>query len=403
VAVTALAVAACSGAASGGTSAASGGGSSAAGVTATTVTIGYLASETGAAASSYVGTEKAVEAAFDYQNAKGGVDGRKLKLIVADDGSTAAGNLHAAQSLVSDGVFGIIDTSPYDYGGDQYLHQQGVPVTGSCCSGTPWGMYDNMFAWEGGESSNSGPQPVNFEVTAAFLKSMGVTSVAGFAYVDNPGSQTSIEGLKEALQQVGLKMGYENLSLPFGSSNFTTEALAMKSAGVNGADCECVQSSNIGMMEAIKQAGLPIKAEVSAAGVDDSVFNNADSEAAAQGTYWPLFTVPANYNAASTTFLTTLKAHGVTYAGNYPSFGQTLAYVNALLMMEGLQVAGKNPTRGSFITNLQKVTSWDAGGLLPAPLSFNHLGTPDQHQCSYYTVVRGNQFVPINNDKPYCN
>jgi branched-chain amino acid transport system substrate-binding protein len=201
----------------------------------------------------------------------------------------------------------------------------------------------------------------------------------------------------------GLKMGYENLSVPFGAVDFTTYALAMKSAGVDGAACSCVQSSNIAMAVSAKQTGVPLKAALMFSGTDSSLFDNASATASAQGTYWPTSIVPIDLNnPATTTFVNDVKATDTSYKGGYPSYGLTGSYLSADLMIEGLSVAGQNPTRQSFIANLTKVTSWNANGLLPSNVGFNHFGTAENTYCQYFTKVQGNQFVTINNGKPFC-
>jgi hypothetical protein len=63
---------------------------------------------------------------------------------------------------------------------------------------------------------------------------------------------------------------------------------------------------------------------------------------------------------------------------------------------------GWQTTRQSFISNLTNVSSWDAEGLLPSSVGFNHFGTEESKLCGYITKVEGNQFVTINNGKPYC-
>ena len=55
-----------------------------------------------------------------------------------------------------------------------------------------------------------------------------------------------------------------------------------------------------------------------------------------------------------------LKKYDPQYKGGYPSFGATGACLAAQLGIKGLQVAGQNPTRDSFIKNLTQVTGWDA-------------------------------------------
>ena len=43
-------------------------------------------------------------------------------------------------------------------------------------------------------------------------------------------------------------------------------------------------------------------------------------------------------------------------------------------MIKGLELAGRNPTRSSFISNLRKLSKYNAGGLLPNSVSFTHFG-----------------------------
>jgi len=65
-------------------------------------------------------------------------------------------------------------------------------------------------------------------------------------------------------------------------------------------------------------------------------------------------------------------------------------------------VAGHNPTRQSFISNLSKVTGFNADGLLPAPVSFDHFGTAEKSYCTWYVTVQGQKFVSINGGKALC-
>src|SRR6266480_3235615 len=66
---------------------ASGQSSTVPGVSDKAVKIGFLSSETGAAAPNFVGADKACKARIAAENAKGGVNGRKVDLIAVDDKS----------------------------------------------------------------------------------------------------------------------------------------------------------------------------------------------------------------------------------------------------------------------------------------------------------------------------
>jgi hypothetical protein len=65
-------------------------------------------------------------------------------------------------------------------------------------------------------------------------------------------------------------------------------------------------------------------------------------------------------------------------------------------MIEGLRVAGQNPTRQSFITNLRKVDSYDGYGAYNPPLHFTGFGTVAMlptKGCSDYVQLKDGKFV----------
>jgi branched-chain amino acid transport system substrate-binding protein len=239
--------------------------------------------------------------------------------------------------------------------------------------------------------------------SAEVAKFAGATNVGGLAYGISPSSTGSIKDTKTALESIGLKMGYENLSVDFGTTDVSTPVLAMKQANVDFAICSCVQSTVLAMVTGLKQAGSTAKS-LSQASADSSLFSSASAAQAAQGMYYASTFPPLDTNnSASNTFVANIKAVDPSYkTGDYPSFGVVAAYLGSALMAEGLKVAGQNPTRQSFIQNLAQVTAWDADGLLPAPVGFNHFGTAQTTYCEFYVKVQGQGFVAVNGGKALC-
>jgi branched-chain amino acid transport system substrate-binding protein len=391
-------VAGSTGSTSGGTS---GNEASAPGVSKDAIKVGFITSVTGNASSTFADAANGAKAYFNAVNAGGGINGRKIQMIVADDQSSPQGDATATQDLIGKGVFLIENFSPYAFGGYRIAQQAGVPVTGGSFDGPEWGQKPNtnMFTTAGGTSGRTS----NNNYGAEFLKSVGATNVAGLAYGISPSSTQSIKDLKTALGHVGLQMGYQNLSVPFGGVDVTAYILAMKSASIDAAVCSCVQSTNLALFTGLKQAGIHVKAALSLSSADSSLFDNATAAQAAQGAYYPSQFPPLDLNNAATTrFIANLKATVPNYKGGYPSYGLTGAYLAAVLTGKGLQVAGQNPTRQSFINNLSQVTGWNADGLLAHPVSFNHFGSPEPTLCSYYVQVQGNAFHSVNGGKPVC-
>ena len=89
-----------------------------------------------------------------------------------------------------------------------------------------------------------------------------------------------------------------------------------------------------------------------------------------------------------------LKKYDPSYSGGLPDLGAASGWESANLVVEGLQVAGKNPTRQSLMTNLRKVTNWTDDGLLAAPVTFASLRSGAATACATYVQFVNNKFVP---------
>ncbi len=85
------------------------------GVSDKAVKIGFISSETGVAASNFVGADKACKARIDAENAKGGVNGRKIDLIAIDDKSGAGNNTAAKDLVQNQNVFAVVNDSPFAF------------------------------------------------------------------------------------------------------------------------------------------------------------------------------------------------------------------------------------------------------------------------------------------------
>jgi branched-chain amino acid transport system substrate-binding protein len=97
--------------------------------------LGLICSCTGPEASSTSTSAPALEAWPDAVNAKGGIDGHKVNLIVKDDDTNPTTALHEAEQLVSqDHVLAIFDNSDVDTAFATYVAQHHVPVVGSYAS-----------------------------------------------------------------------------------------------------------------------------------------------------------------------------------------------------------------------------------------------------------------------------
>ncbi|MGI3229114.1 ABC transporter substrate-binding protein [Streptomyces sp. GTA36] len=102
------------------------------GVSDTSVKVGGIVSMTTASGYSKKDTDLGAKARFDRANAEGGVNGRKIDYLGAeDDGQDPAKNLTAARKLVQqDKVFAIAPMSSTTFSGADFLQKQKVPTFG---------------------------------------------------------------------------------------------------------------------------------------------------------------------------------------------------------------------------------------------------------------------------------
>ncbi|HEX3589767.1 MAG TPA: ABC transporter substrate-binding protein [Pseudonocardiaceae bacterium] len=150
-AMTALSIAACG---SGGGGSSSSSAASAPGVTATTVTIGSTQPLTGPAAPGYSEIAPATKAYFDYVNANGGINGRKITLKYLDDGYNPTQTVTLTKQLVlQDKVFAVVGSlgTPTHTKVVDFLNSERVPdlfvASGCTCWDAPK-QHPYTFGWQ---------------------------------------------------------------------------------------------------------------------------------------------------------------------------------------------------------------------------------------------------------------
>ncbi|MDD2858640.1 MAG: ABC transporter substrate-binding protein, partial [Candidatus Nanopelagicales bacterium] len=154
------------------------------GVTPTTISLGWIGPKTGPAAANYLYSSEAAQLRIDQENAKGGVNGRKILYKVYDDGSNAATQISAVQKAIqSDNIFGLTaqtnTTAMY-----ATLKDNNIPVTGF--SNPAFGTDRNAFGVTGATTS-SNPALAGTGVLEK-LKQMGVTKIANINHISTGAS-----------------------------------------------------------------------------------------------------------------------------------------------------------------------------------------------------------------------
>jgi ABC-type branched-subunit amino acid transport system substrate-binding protein len=376
---------------------------SAPGVSADKVTVGLVTSVSGVESAQFNGAQQGAQARIDLQNDQGGVNGRQLELVTGDDQSSPSGASTAVADLISQKhVFGLMFVSGVTATAYKLPQQQGIPVVGAAVDGPEWGVQPNtnMFSVEG----NEGPTGLTVSTELPnLMKLEGATSIASLGNGDEPASAEAAKAFSSGARSDGLNVAYENYSIPLGSVDMTSVALAMKSKNIDGFYAPMIETTLFALLSALQNENAPQKAAVLATGYGQEIFSQPSAVRAAQNAIFDVLQLPVEEKTPATLAEQAAFAKYEHYTG-IPNLNWSFGWLSADLMIRGLQVAGQNPTRSSFISALHNVTNWNGGGLLPTnvDLSLSGFGKFAPTSCAYFVRLEGQTFVPLNNGKAVC-
>lgn len=355
------------------------------GVTASSVKIGFIYPDTGpaAVASAFQAARSGVEARIGLQNDHGGVLGRKIDLVWADDQSDAQVFSLVAHNLVdTQKVFGLTTTSIALDQSAGWLADQDVPVTGAATSAT-WSNYPNLF--HSGNLFNTGGATVYGD----FVKAQGGTKALVVVDPTVATSQSLAAQFAPSLQSRGIQVVGEVTY----TQGITSAARVADQLNKTGADTLVGAAQATPFIDIYSQAkalGVKLKVALNSTGYSVGELDERGADMAGISIMSSL--APLGSPA--------VEAYGNTmntYAPEVANPEDELAvagYVVADEMVEGLQLAGPCPTRQAFIQRLRKVTDYTANGLIP-PVDLSHPKQPTLCQTFVTVDKTGHSFVPV--------
>jgi len=176
----------------------SSGGSSAPGVTKTTVLIGSHQPLTGPAAPGYSEIAPAAKAFFEYVNAQGGVNGRKINLIYKDDGYNPTKTVDVVKQLVLQNkvfaIWGGLGTPTHTKVVD-FLNSSRVPdlfVSSGCPCWDDGAKHPYTFGWQPNYT-------IEGKILGQYIKQNFAGKKVGVFYQDDDFGQGGLAGLKDQL------------------------------------------------------------------------------------------------------------------------------------------------------------------------------------------------------------
>jgi ABC-type branched-subunit amino acid transport system substrate-binding protein len=367
------------------------------GVTSSSVTFGFISPQTGAQSAVFPGAVAGCKAAIGLQNAKGGVNGRKVKVIFGDDQSNFTGmNTTIAMHMVQDqNVFLVVNDSGAAFQTYTALEGAGVPMIdygGNAYEGEP--ANENFVIPTSGNTNTNANTTYNIDLK--IMKAMGAKKIAavGFATAFSPGSHDQVVNIEKYAPKQGLQGVYLNDSLGVSTADLGPVILGIKNSGADGLVVAMSVADTLPLIQGLEQAGVKMKSVVGEQGYGQpllakSVAATLGPEDVFQSQYEPI----SLKTPATKTFVTALKKYGD--LTGIPDYGAYTAYQECDLAMLGIQHAGNPPKRAAFVPAIRALKTVNPGGLdcAPVDVSAQNYGKSPSQTCDWFAYVKDDHWV----------
>src|SRR3954470_12503881 len=329
------------------------------GVTDTEIVVGTHMPLTGPAAAGYSKIAPATKAYFDYVNANGGVNGRKITYKIMDDGYNPSNTQQVVRQLVlQDKVFAILNGlgTPTHTGVLDFLKTTRVPDLFVASGSRSWNQPDKYPGTFGFNPDYT----VEGKILATHVKETYAGKKVCFLGQDDDFGRDSLAGIEKILGPVAAKQNYVT-----SNPNVGPQMGALKAAG-----CQVVMLATVPGFTALS-IGTAAKIGFKPAFVVSNVGSDPTTLAKSLGAAAPLLegVVAANYlplaNDDANPWIQLFKKVNTQYNGN-AEFDNNIVYGMSVgyLFVQSLQAAGKDLTRQKLIDAVAK-GGFTGPGLLP--------------------------------------
>ena len=320
------------------------------GVTPTEVTFGMHTDLSGVAATYGVSSSNGVKMRFEEAN-EAGINGRKLKVIVEDQGYQVPKAVQACNKLINrDKVFAFV--APL-----------GTPMNNACFKDQFAAGVPNLFPLSAARSMYEPFERLKFYGAASyvdqirsginyFVKNKGVKSVC-VMYQDTDFGKEILEGAKEQTEKLGIKIVETTAHKPT-DQDFTAPITKLREAKCELIAMGTIVRDSIVPYTTARKAGWNDVIFLGSAAVYDLVVGAAPGMDGFYGmglTEMPYADSP----------VPTVKKFVETYKKKFntdPNIGAVYGYVAADISVEGLKKAGKDLTTDSFVKGLESINNY---------------------------------------------
>ena len=331
------------------------------GITDNQVVVGAFQDQSGAAAVVGINMRKGMEAYFNWVNAQGGVNGRKIKFIVEDDGFQAARAIAATKKLVEqDKVFALVGTlgTPGVAATIDYIMEKQIPsiYQGSGISALAFPPKKYIF-----------PVQPNF-ISEGRIVATYVVENLKMKRVAVACEQTDIgtEGLRGVREQLAMYKMEPVEVVNFGAADvdFSSQILKLMRAKPDAVIISSTLKPAAGFLKQAKVMGLDAQFLTTYVNADPIQMPALAGDACV-GLIAPGWVPVLGNDVDSVRYLEIYQA---TYPKEMPSAFAAAGFIAGEVFCEGLRRAGKNPTREGLIAAMESLRDWD--GIMAKGISY---------------------------------
>ncbi|MBV8692165.1 MAG: ABC transporter substrate-binding protein [Actinobacteria bacterium] len=358
------------------------------GITPTEITVGNVSGLSGVITNSFEHGPAAVQALFAAVNAAGGICGRKLKLIVEDDGQDAARNAADVNDLKNK-VFAFVgSTSDADNAGVQAMVDAKVPDVGFAINANR-GQSPVFWSANGSTLYTQNGKPYSWNGLQNGLKDNNdmPKRLAVLSY-SIPISADAAHQFAYTFKQAGAQICFEDYSISPATASLDSDVLQMKQNNCDGVTTTMDISGNTKLLQSIQRQNYHMPyVSVTFVGYDPAQIDLPGKDAA-QGLRVTLPFVPFSDD---NTVMKLYKSQVATYQPNsHPSGFGVEAWAAGQMFIYALLKAGRNPTRASITAAFNALENYDTGGAFsPTTPRLRRPNGP----CIVETEVKGDDFI----------
>jgi ABC-type branched-subunit amino acid transport system substrate-binding protein len=309
----------------------------------------------------FKGAQVGTQAYADYINSTGGVNGRKIMVNNADDTFTGAGNKQATQNALQNDFALVGDFSLEDsFGGAVLAQNPGFPDVSQVLDHDTTNLPNVYSAVPLNDGWQEGP------VQYFKQKFPNDIQAVGALVADSPSAAQTWAGEEYVMQKVGYKIIYQS-TYAVTQTDFTQNVVAMKNAGVKILFIDQMPPNYASsVLKALQQQNFHPQVVLGAATYSNTLVSSSGGPAAVNGAY--LSQNSSLYlggdSAAIPAVGSFLHWVQVVSPGFQPDLFTMYGWVNAELFAQALKNAGSDPSRGSLLQALGKVTTFTGGNIV---------------------------------------